>query len=385
MFTNLFQGRVTVPIYKMQGKKDGLQKYRVRINYTDRSGKPRQLDRVAYGADAAKELERRLAAEYASGVAQTNSSMTVNKLFDEYIAAKTPEVRETTLYKSKQTITDHVLPVLGDIKITKLNAPILQKWKLSVENKGFTLKTRQNIYSEFRALLMFAVKMEYLNVNPLIKVGNFKDAYQESKEINYYTADEFKKYISAAYREAEEKGFDEWNYYVFFCIAFYTGMRKGEINALRWTDIKGETLYIRRSVTQKLHGHDRETPPKNKSSVRDLQMPVPLKNILREHKKRCQTIDGFSEQWHICGGQRCLRDTSLSNHNIHYSQLACVKTIRIHDFRHSHASLLANEGINIQEISRRLGHANIEMTWNTYSHLYPREEERALKVLNSII
>ena len=374
-----------MPIYKMQGKKDGLQKYRVRINYTDRSGKPHQLDRVAYGADAAKELERRLAAEYASGVAQTNSSMTVNKLFDEYIAAKTPEVRETTLYKSKQTITDHVLPVLGDIKITKLNAPILQKWKLSVENKGFTLKTRQNIYSEFRALLMFAVKMEYLNVNPLIKVGNFKDAYQESKEINYYTADEFKKYISAAYREAEEKGFDEWNYYVFFCIAFYTGMRKGEINALRWTDIKGETLYIRRSVTQKLHGHDRETPPKNKSSVRDLQMPVPLKNILREHKKRCQTIDGFSEQWHICGGQRCLRDTSLSNHNIHYSQLACVKTIRIHDFRHSHASLLANEGINIQEISRRLGHANIEMTWNTYSHLYPREEERALKVLNSIV
>ena len=53
-----------MPIYKMQGKKDGLQKYRVRINYTDRSGKPHQLDRVAYGAEAAKELERQLSAEY---------------------------------------------------------------------------------------------------------------------------------------------------------------------------------------------------------------------------------------------------------------------------------------------------------------------------------
>lgn len=64
--------------------------------------------------------------------------------------------------------------------------------------------------------------------------------------------------------------------------------------------------------------------------------------------------------------------------------LAGIKAIRIHDFRHSHASLLANEGINIQGVSRRLGHSKIEMTWNTYSHLYPREEERAVEILNKI-
>ena len=65
-------------------------------------------------------------------------------------------------------------------------------------------------------------------------------------------------------------------------------------------------------------------------------------------------------------------------------EAAGVKAIRVHDFRHSHASLLANEGINIQEIARRLGHAKISMTWDTYSHLYPREEERAVKILNNI-
>ena len=52
---------------------------------------------------------------------------------------------------------------------------------------------------------------------------------------------------------------------------------------------------------------------------------------------------------------------------------------------HSHASLLANEGINIQEIARRLGHSDIKMTWNTYSHLYPREEERAIIILDKIV
>jgi len=61
-----------------------------------------------------------------------------------------------------------------------------------------------------------------------------------------------------------------------------------------------------------------------------------------------------------------------------------LDVISIHSYRHSHASLLANEGINIQEIARRLGHARVEMTWNTYSHLYPREEERAVEILNRI-
>lgn len=66
-------------------------------------------------------------------------------------------------------------------------------------------------------------------------------------------------------------------------------------------------------------------------------------------------------------------------------ETAGVKVIRIHDFRHSHASLFANAGVNIQEISRRLGHAKVEMTWNIYSHLYPRGEERAINVLNEIV
>ena len=87
----------------------------------------------------------------------------------------------------------------------------------------------------------------------------------------------------------------------------------------------------------------------------------------------------------MCGGEKCLRDTSVENRNKRFAEAAGVKKIRIHDFRHSHVSLLANKGINIQEIARRLGHSNIEMTWNTYSHLYPKEEERAIKILNKIV
>lgn len=128
-----------------------------------------------------------------------------------------------------------------------------------------------------------------------------------------------------------------------------------------------------------------ETPPKNQSSIRTIQMPIPLIDILNEHKNRYAAIDRFTDDFRICGGTRPLRDTSVEKANLRFSKLAGVKKIRIHDFRHSHAFVLVNNGINIQEVARRLDHSNIEITWNTYSHLYPKEEERATEILNKIL
>ena len=81
----------------------------------------------------------------------------------------------------------------------------------------------------------------------------------------------------------------------FFALAFYTGLRKGEIHGLQWDDIEGNALTVRRSVAQKLKGGDRETPPKNQSSIRTLQIPAPLLSILAAHKKRWKTLAGFKE------------------------------------------------------------------------------------------
>jgi len=154
---------------------------------------------------------------------------------------------------------------------------------------------------------------------------------------------------------------------------------------LKWSDINGSYLSVKRSITQRLRGDDRETPPKNKSSVRTLQIPLPLIRILAEHKERQRELGRFNEDSRICGGERSLRDTTIQRRNELYARLSGLKVIRVHDFRHSHVSALANEGINIQEIAPRLGHSRIEITWNTYSHLYPREEERAVDILNKIV
>jgi len=373
-----------MPIYKMEGSKNGKQKYRVRVNYVDNFGKSRQIDRVAYGSSEAKDLERQLVYELKNS--GPVARMTVRELFTEYKKAVSHELRETSMKKTEGIICDHVLSFFEDTPLDKLTAPMIQKWKNYIEEKGFQTRTKQNIYSCFRALLNWGVKLDYLQTNILLKVGNFKSSDVIKKEMLYYTADEYKKFSNAAKEYAEKSNvISDWDFFVFFSIAFYTGLRKGEIHALKWSDIDENYLKVSRSISQKLTGPDRETPPKNKSSIRTLQIPVPLMNILNEHKKRYENAKNFSEDYRICGGEQCLRDTSVENMNIKFSALAGVKKIRIHDFRHSHVSLLANAGINIQEIARRLGHSDIKMTWNTYSHLYPKEEERAIEILNKIV
>ena len=378
-----------MPIYKSNGKKDGLQKYNVRINYVSESGQAKQLTRVAYGLDAAKDLERRLLHDLKSNGENSVRKMTVRQLFEEYAAVKKYEVRQSTYDKTVRTFAYYIFPTLADVCIDKLSAKILQDWKISLEERDLALKTKKNVYSELRTMFNYAVRMEYLPKSPLVKVGNFKDPLATKQEINFYTPDEFRAYIRAAkemalQKQKEENDLFEWNYYVFFNIAFYTGLRKGEIHALRWCDIDGAYLSVKHSITQKLHNEDVETPPKNKSSIRTIQIPLPLIKILDEHKKRQMLLGNWSSDHRVLGEERCLRDTTIQKRNNLYATLAGVKRIRIHDFRHSHASLLANMGINIQEVARRLGHAKIEMTWNTYSHLYPREEERAIAVLNQV-
>lgn len=379
-----------MPIYKVGNiKKDGLQKYNVRINYMSDSGKPKQLTRVAYGIDAAKALERELQQEIETGSDPQGRKMTVKQLYDNFMEMRKYEVRDSSYDKTERVYKLHILPILSDVRIDALSATILQKWKLSVEEKGLTLKTRQNIFSELRTMFNYAVRMEYLSKNPLFKVGNFKGSVAIKKDINFYTPEEFRKFINAAKKAALEKqknqnSLYEWNYYVFFNIAFYTGLRKGEIHALKWSDIEGDYLHVRRSITQKLHDYDVESAPKNKSSIRTLQMPLPLIQVLHDHRKRQMKLEGFCDDSRLLGDGRCVRDSTIQLRNDLYASLAGVKRIRIHDFRHSHASLLANMGINIQEVARRLGHAKVDMTWNTYSHLYPKEEEKAMLVLNAV-
>ena len=372
-----------MPIYKNKDKKGRVIDYNVRINYQDNTGRHRQLTRKANTAEEAKELERQLSYE----VKQKESPLGIH--FDEvlrsYFAKKKYEVKQTSYRKSEQYIRLYVTPFFTGTRMDKWTLRDMEKWKDSVRQKDIALLTKQAAYKEFTTLINYAITYYGLKENLLKKSGNFKDPHQMKTEMEYYTYEEFKQFIDIAHKHAKAaESLQEWHYYVFFNIAFFTGLRKGEMHALTWEDIKDGYLTVSKSITQNINKTDLLVPPKNKSSYRTLQLPKRLIAVLDDHYNRCSKLDGFTKKSFVCGITRPIRDNSIRKCNIRYSAEAGIKRIRIHDFRHSHVSLLANEGINIQEIARRLGHSQIEVTWNTYSHLYPREEEKAVEILDGL-
>lgn len=374
---------------KRKKEKNGLKPYRVVIYVIDEQGKKKPIERHTYGLNEAKALEQQLEKQYNgdNGATAKHGEMTVNELIEQYAKYHEMKTRATSHDATMRALRLRVQPYVGDCRLNELTQQKLSEWQIKLNGEKLSLVTKQNAYSAFTAMLNFAVKMEFIPKNNLTLLGNFKDTAlmdAPQQRLRYYTKEQFQKYITTM--KSDCKTVEDWAYFVFFCIAFYTGARKGEIHALKWSDIDGNIMHIRRSINQKLKGDDVETSPKNQSSIRDLQIPEPLMAVLKEHKERQRNAAPiqFSEDFRVCGGERPLRDTSVDKHNRKYADKAELPHITIHEFRHSHVSLLANAGINIQEMARRLGHSNVQETWNTYSHLYKTAEERALEELNKI-
>lgn len=373
-----------MPIYKTNRRKDGKQQYRVVVNYTTGDGKYKRKEQVCAGYDVAQQLEKEMQMKYCH--LSSLGELTFEEFFKEYQKTKQNDNRETSNIKCREIVEKHIVPYIGHYPIMSITPQQLLEWRDAINNSGLGISTKQHCFTHLRAVFRFAHKIEAIHENPTNKIENFRDNNFECQKvkIHYYTPEEFQRFATVARGEANS--FFLMAIYVFLCIAYYTGMRKGEIHALKWSDIDGNCINVRRSISQKVKGKPMvETAPKNRASLRVVQIPEPLMTLLAEHRQRQQAMfPEWSTDYRVCAGERLISDTSLANYNNRWAAAAGLHHIRIHDFRHSHASLLANSGINIQEIARRLGHSNVQITWERYSHLYPQESERALQILNQI-
>ena len=107
-----------------------------------------------------------------------------------------------------------------------------------------------------------------------------------------------------------------------------------------------------------------------------------LVNMLWEHQKRSKEEYGYTPEWFVFGGAEPLSDQTIRRRLNEYADKAGVKRIRVHDIRHSHASLLINKGQNILIVSQRLGHSDVTQTLNTYSHLMPNVQKQIINALD---
>ena len=161
-------------------------------------------------------------------------------------------------------------------------------------------------------------------------------------------------------------------------VLFWTGLRLGEARALKTDDIdfNNKTISVSKSYTR-LKGKDVITSPKTKSSIRTIKIDDVLAKDIKEYLDKAKYI---------------LDDNFIFRYNkLYYLQVfkritskVLGRNLRLHDLRHSHASFLINNGVDVLLISKRLGHSNTAMTLNVYSHLYPNKEIEAINVINKL-
>ena len=188
--------------------------------------------------------------------------------------------------------------------------------------------------------------------------------------MQYWTLDEYLTFRKGI----KNKAFS----YLCFEILYWSGIREGELLALTAADIDFEHKSININKTySRLHGEDIITTPKTKKSRRK----VPIPNFL------CAELKEFINT-RICLQQTDRLFPYTKSFLSHEMKRGCrqtgVKRIRIHDIRHSHASLLINQGCDVLILADRLGHEKVSTTLNTYSHLFPHKQQSLIESLESL-
>jgi len=356
-----------MPIYK-----DG-SKYYFRTYYTDLYGVRQQYKSKRYETKKeAQEEEARFILAYKDN--KPSNSYTIKDIYLLYYDFQKSQVRETTLNIYKKRFS--YMKSIENIKVVDFNLTRFNHFKKEIENKNFSTTHKNNIIKFLKSLLMFGNK--YYNLNTIaLKITGFKDN-EVKKEMQFFTYPEFKKFISVE---------NDINYKCLFEVLYYLGLRIGELQALKWTDINfnKRELSINKSAVTKLKGKKNVLyPPKTKNSIRILPIPKSLLNDLKIMLEQKQRFTNFSNNWFVFGNIDVLPNTTITSRKDLNCKKAGVKKIRIHDFRHSCASLLISKQATPVLVAKYLGHSNVAMTLNTYSHLYNSELDTITKLLDNL-
>ena len=208
---------------------------------------------------------------------------------------------------------------------------------------------------------------------------NFNDPNEFPKEQLFFTYEEFKQFLSVK---------TDIKWIGIFEILYYCGLRRGELRGLQWKDInfKNRTLSISKQINDRCGSvkNWQFSVLKTKSSIRILKIPQVLTYDPKMIKKEAEKIPGFNDNFFVAGDMLPICSNTLTNNKNVNCKLANVKQIRLHDFRHSCASLLINNGANVTLVAKYLGHTKIEETLNTYSHMFSTALDSVVSVTDSL-
>ena len=299
-----------------------------------------------------------------------NPDMTFQNLYEIYMEDMAARLKQSTLLTKKAVLQTHILPFFGSKPINEIKASDVRRWqaKLMSSPNNYSQTYLKKINTELNSIINYAKRFYDLNTNPCGKAGTIGKA--KAEEMDYWTYDEY-----IAFREGVK---DKSLSYICFEVLYWTGMREGELLALSPADIDldNKTISINRTY-QRIEGKDVFTSPKTRKSKRKIPIPDFL----------CQELSDYIQSRYMLDADERLFPVTksyLSHEMIRGCKNTGVKKIRIHDIRHSHASLLINQGCDALMLADRLGHEKVSTTLNTYSHLFPHKQQEPVHSLESL-
>ena len=299
-----------------------------------------------------------------------NPDMTFQNLYEIYMEDMAARLKQSTLLTKKAVLQTHILPFFGSKPINEIKASDVRRWqaKLMSSPNNYSQTYLKKINTELNSIINYAKRFYDLNTNPCGKAGTIGKA--KAEEMDYWTYDEY-----IAFREGVK---DKSLSYICFEVLYWTGIREGELLALSPADIDldNKTISINRTY-QRIEGKDVFTSPKTRKSKRKIPIPDFL----------CQELSDYIQSRYMLDADERLFPVTksyLSHEMIRGCKNTGVKKIRIHDIRHSHASLLINQGCDALMLADRLGHEKVSTTLNTYSHLFPHKQQELVHSLESL-
>ncbi len=303
----------------------------------------------------------------------------LRKWLEDYCRANLAP-RTTEGYES--IVRCHLIPSLGKIPLTQLKPEHVQSLYSKGLSAGLSHRTIRYIHATLHKSLQTAVKLGMLVRNPTDAVEPPRVQHREMRTMNESDIHIFLEFAKST------------PYYALFYLALFTGMRRSELLALRWCDV--DLILCQLSITRALHqlqdGSRVIRPPKTAKGRRLISLSPSTTIVLGEHREQQEKLrqsigSTLTEDTLVF----CHEDGSplLPNSVSHaWTKLANrvgLKGIRLHDARHTHASLMLKQGIHPKIVQERLGHASIQITLDTYSHVAPGLQQAAANRFDDIV
>ena len=290
-------------------------------------------------------------------------------------AAKS-RVRETTFANYERVVKNHIKPHLAGVALAKLTAFQIHGLYSCLAQAGKSAETIRLVHAVLHRALKQAVRWRLIPFNMAADVDRPKAA---KADISFLTAEQSEALLKAARGDRME---------ALYVLAVTSGMRLGELLGLQWSDVdlRGRAIMVQHSL-QELNGKLTLAEPKTARGRRRIDLPEMAIEALIRHKARLlkEGLAGVAWVFPNLSGGPWRRSHLHFNEYKPLLKRAGLPDIRFHDLRHTSATLLLSQGVHPKVVQERLGHSQISVTLDTYSHVLPTMQLEAAGKFDALL